>query len=332
MSTYLFTTCRAGSEPALKREVASRLGGLLTPAFMRPQLITWKAQEEPPADFELKACFAAVSGRSLGMARSAAEVAQRLTEAGLQASALHVFPRITAEDGVPDEVWEKIDIIHAEIAQVCPLVPKSQHIIDVIVGEEGEAWFVGTHLHSAHAHPAPGALPRFQLPEDSPSRAWLKMEQALSWLGLNEGEKLHGKSALELGSAPGGASWSLLQHGMKVIGVDTGEMDSRVSQHPHYDHIGLPAGEIPFDYLPEHVDLLVSDMNLAPEIVLRYIEPLCQRLRPQTLILTMKMNDRGVEAQLPNLLKRVRAFAPGPVYAKQLPANRREVTFISQQA
>jgi 23S rRNA (cytidine2498-2'-O)-methyltransferase len=332
-SDFIFATCRTGGEPSLKREVLARHGGLLTPAFMRPQLITFKAQTPLPADFELGAAFAPVSGFSIGMARTAAEVALRISEAGLQASMLHVFPRVIGEDGVTAEVWQRMDQIKAEVEQVCPLTAGSSgQVIDLILGEESEPWFVGAHRASAAVHPHPGAVPRITLPAGMPSRAWLKMEQSLAWLGLDAPESLLGKSALELGSAPGGAAWSLLQRGMKVIGVDTGAMDERVLNHPRYDHIGLAAGEVPFDYLPERVDLLISDMNLAPDVALRLLEPFEDRLKPRWLILTMKMNDAGIEAQLPALIERVRSFTSGPVYAKQLHANRREVTVISQRA
>ena len=331
-SDFVFATCRAGWESSLKREVAARHGKLLTPAFMRPQLITWKSQTPLPAEFELAAAFAPVSGFSIGMARSAEEVAQCVSEAGLQACELHVFPRVIAEDGVTPEAWQRMDQIKAAVEQVCPLSPEADNVIDLIIGAEGEPWFVGTHRRSPAAHPHPGSVPRIILPTEVPSRAWLKMEQSLAWLQLDAPEALSGKSALELGCAPGGAAWALLQRGMKVIGVDTGAMDDRVLTHPRYDHIGLSAGEVPFDYLPERVDLLVSDMNLAPDVALRLMEPFYDRLKPQWLIITMKMNDAGVEAQLPSLIDRVRSFATGQVYAKQLHANRREVTVISRSA
>src|SRR5262245_24858183 len=113
---FVFATCRSGSEASLKREVAARHGGWLTPAFMRPQLITWKAKTEMRPDFELGAAFSAVSGFSAGMAKTAAEVAARVAEQGLEVSQIHVFPRVIGEDGVPEEVWQRVDSAQAEIA------------------------------------------------------------------------------------------------------------------------------------------------------------------------------------------------------------------------
>ena len=101
LSEFVFATCRAGSEKALKKEVSLQPGKLLTPAFMRPQLITWKVQAELPANFAFNALHAVVSGWSLGMARTAADVVQILQKADLQVCAVHVYPRLISEDGLP---------------------------------------------------------------------------------------------------------------------------------------------------------------------------------------------------------------------------------------
>jgi 23S rRNA (cytidine2498-2'-O)-methyltransferase len=326
---FVFATCRAGSEPSLKREVATRHGSWLTPAFMRPQLITWKAKTEIRPDFELDAAFSAVSGFSAGMAKTPEDVAARVAEQGLEVSQIHVFPRLVGEDGVPEEAWQRVDAAHAAISPLVRLTKTSQIILDVIIGEEGEPWFLGIHRRTQGAHPSPGALPRVQLPPEAPSRAWLKMEQSLSWLGLDAPEALKGKTALELGSAPGGASWALLQRGMKVIGVDTGSMDERVRRHPNYWHIPIPAGDVSIRDLPREIDLLAADMNLHPGLTVKYAERFTRELNPRWLALTLKMNDAQVESQVPVLLQQIRRYAQGEVYARQLPANRREITVIS---
>lgn len=327
---FVFATCRSGSEPSLKREVAARHGGWLTPAFMRPQLITWKTKTEMRPDFELEAAFSAVSGFSAGMAKTAADVAARVHEQALEVSQIHVFPRVIGEDGVPEETWQRVDLIHQEIASLVRQGKTSPLILDVILGEEGEPWFLGIHRRSPGAHPCPGALPHLQLPPEAPSRAWLKIEQSLAWLGLDGAGSLAGKTALDLGSAPGGASWALLQRGMKVIGVDTGLMDARVLVHPNYSHLPVPAGDISLRELPREIDLLASDMNLHPGLAVKYVERFTRELHPRWLALTLKMNDGQVESMIPTLLQQLRRFAPGEVYARQLPANRREITVISQ--
>ncbi len=323
---FVFATCRAGSEASLKREVAARYGDLLTPAFMRPQLITWKARQELPPHFNLNTVFASVSGYSAGMARSVDEVAERIQT---PLAAIHVFPRLTDEDGVPETTWAQMDDLQKELNDRLGPQRANRLVLDVIVGEEGEPWFLGLHVPGPSAHPTPGGLPRIHLPQDAPSRAWLKMEQALAWLKLDSPGMLNGKVALELGSAPGGASWALLQRGMKVWGVDTGKMAPQVGSHPSYQHLSMPAGELNFRKLPDQVDLLASDMNLHPDLAIAYIEKLTRQLHPNWLILTLKMNDLKVEEAIPSFIQRIQRFAPGKVHARQLQANRREITVAS---
>jgi 23S rRNA (cytidine2498-2'-O)-methyltransferase len=327
---FVFATCRAGSEAALKREVAARHGAWLTPAYMRPQLITWKARTEMPADFELGAAYACVSGWSAGRATSSEEVLSLLNSQSLSVANIHVFPRRFDEDDAMPDVWAKIEIIHHALAAAIPKIKASPFILDVILGEEGEPWFIGIHRRTSAAHPSPGALPRVSIPASAPSRAWSKMEQSLTWLGLDKSDTLRGQTALELGSAPGGAAWALLERGMNVIGVDTGQMDERVLVHPSYTHISLPAGDVSLRSLPKQVDLIASDMNVHPGLAVKYIEHFTRCLSPRYLVLTLKMNNAQVESEIPALLQQVRRFAPGEVYARQLPANRSEITVISR--
>jgi 23S rRNA (cytidine2498-2'-O)-methyltransferase len=314
MPEFVFATCRAGSETALKREVAVRHGELLTPAFMRPQLITWKARAALPENFELGAVFAAVSGRSLGTARTVAEAAALSPPV----AAVQLMPRVLPEDGLAPDRWAALDAIRHEITAL--LVKGGEATLDVIVGEEGEPWLVGWHRGGTDAFLRP------RLDEAAPSRAWLKMEQALAWA---EVESLAGKVVLELGCAPGGASLSLLERGATVIGVDTGAMDKRVLKHERFTQVAMAAGEYQHTVLPRQVDVLVSDMNLEPNVVLNYVEFLCGQLEPALMILTLKMNNPKVEAKLPSFLKRIQHWGPRPVRAKQLPANRRDVCVLA---
>ena len=345
--TFLFATCNPGWESALKAEMRTRHGGLVTPAFLRPGLVTWKVLGPLPADPRAPLpVFAHVSGFSLGMAKTAADLPALLGRLGSPPDRIHVFPRMLPEDGFTAGEWEVIDARRSEIESVlrdAGLDPgsaprdKGDLVLDVISGEAGEALFVGWHRHDRFQSPFPGGMPRAILPEDAPSRAWLKMEQGLHCAGLGAPDSLVGKTALELGSAPGGGSLSLLTHGAKVIGVDTGDMDGRVLGFTNaagaaFTHFAISAGEVRIEDLPARVDLLASDMNLAPPVALRYIERLQRRVRARTLILTLKINDAAMQAQIPAFLDRVRKFAPGEPRATQLPSNRKEITILATES
>ncbi|MCE9519176.1 MAG: hypothetical protein K8R87_06465 [Verrucomicrobia bacterium] len=344
-SEFIFATCRAGSERAMKEQIATRAGKMLSPSFMRPQLITWKSSRLLDASFTPDSVFARVSGISLGMFQDHAALAAKVAEqfAGLTVH-LHLFPRVIPEDGVPDEVWGQVDaqqkgLMAALEAAGVKLSGNSrprdgQFVIDVILGEPGEKLFLGAHVHGPERHPLAGALPRIALPEDAPSRAYLKMEQALIWAGLDGPKALPGKTALELGCSPGGATLALLRRGMNVVGVDTADLDPRVvaegEKRPgSLKHLRVAAGDLFNQELPRPVHVLVSDMNIAPPIMLRTIEGVQSRVRARVLILTLKINDRRIEQQIPRFMKQIEMFAPFPVRATQLPANRAEFCVVA---
>lgn len=334
---FHFTTCRAGSEATLKRDVARRHGGRLTPAFMKPQFITWKEVGEVQARDKLT-LFARVSGVSLGLCKTVAEVVGQVRKIPARPLCLHVFPRVTPEDGVSAEAWRRMDAIAAEIHQAgieFEKTPAPGHtVVDVIVGEtDAEPFFLGTHEHRAGCHLQPGGLPRLTVSDEVPSRAWLKLEQALAWRGWDTGN-WRGHTALDLGCAPGGATYALLNRGMDVIGVDTGEMDKRVykvadAKGVSFEHWRIPAGKIDLGSLPSKIDLLVCDINLAPHQVLPMVERVQRHSPAARMILTLKLNTPELEDRAEEFLKAVRRFAPGQVYATQLAGNRREICVTS---
>jgi len=344
-SEFIFAVCRAGSERAMKEQIAARAGRMLSPSFMRPQLVTWKSTRLLDASFALDTVFARVSGISLGMFEAddvlAAKVAEHFPGVTVQ---LHVFPRVAPEDGVPDEVWRGVDARREALAAALETAGvkvsgasrprEGQFVIDVVTGEPGEKVLLGAHVHGPGRHPLAGALPRIALPDDAPSRAYLKMEQALIWAGLDGPKALPGKTALELGCAPGGATLALLRHGMNVVGVDTADLAPRVvaegEKRPgSLRHLRVAASDLLKEDLPRPVHVLVSDMNIAPPVMLRTIERVQSRVRARVLILTLKINDRRIEQQIPRFMKQIEVFAPFPVRATQLAANRAEFCVVA---
>ncbi len=337
---FRFTTCRAGSEATLKRDIASHFVGELTPAFMKPQFITWKVKHpgfSPPKNLSH---FARVSGTSIGQCKTIAELVDHARSLATQPVRLHVFPRITAEDGVEATTWQRIDSLSAEITSALdqasiPLetrlpVAHGDLILDVIAGETPEEpLFLGYHEHQTGMHTHPGGLPRITLPEDVPSRAWLKFEQALAWRGWDQLD-LRGQTALDLGCAPGGATYALIQRGMNVLGIDTGEMDPRVldlakAKGLRFDHWRTAAGRLNLTALPREVALLLCDINLAPPLVIPEIQRIQDAVQARRLILTIKLNTPALEDRAHEFIDTIRDFAPAPVFATQLAGNRREI-------
>ncbi len=306
---------------------------------MRPQFITWKSDELLGGSYNLDCIYARVSGLSLGMCRTHEEVLQKLTPFLGTTFHLHVFPRETPEDGVTMEKWADVDqvrehlmvLMDAQGIKTQPMNARPKNgdwVIDVMLGEKDEPIMLGAHQHAPGRHPIAGALPRLQLPEEAPSRAWLKLEQALAFSGWSD-DTLSGRSVVELGCAPGGATLALLQHGMKVIGVDTAPMDAFVLENPQFKHLRMSAGALSESFLPDRVDMLVSDMNLAPPVALHYLDRIQKRVRASRMIITLKMNDEEMEARIHESLKQLRRFAPHPMRVTQLAANRREICVVA---
>ncbi|MFM7605899.1 MAG: SAM-dependent methyltransferase, partial [Prosthecobacter sp.] len=163
-----------------------------------------------------------------------------------------------------------------------------------------------------------------------PSRAWLKVEQALAWRGWDKLD-LRGRPALDLGCAPGGASLALLDRGMKVCGIDTGEMDEVVLRHDAggFRHLRIPLSRLDITKLPPAFALLLCDINLGPPEVLPHIARLCESIPVERLILTLKMNQPVYEKRLDEFVHFIRCFAPSPVVVTQLAANRKEVCVMA---
>ncbi len=342
-SHFIFATCRAGSESLLKAEVATN-HKKLKPAFMRPQLVSWKSDKAVGREFAVRSIFARTWGLSLGMFATLEEITKRVAEFPGIAFHLHVFPRSAPEDGVLGAAWEKVDAKREALAAALVAGgislqlhgrPKiGEWVLDVIVGNDDEPLFLGAHQHSQDTHPLPGGLPRLVIPEAAPSRAWLKLEQALAFAGFDKDGLLKNKVALELGCAPGGATYAMLNRGMRVIGVDPAEMAPSVTEFrgvpgASFTHLPVSVNAITRKDVPAWLDLLVSDMNLAPTIALRQVERIQSYVHAQALIITVKINDPAMQARIHDFIKHVRHFAPEPVRVTQLPANRSEICIVA---
>jgi 23S rRNA (cytidine2498-2'-O)-methyltransferase len=134
-------------------------------------------------------------------------------------------------------------------------------------------------------------------------------------------------TALEIGSAPGGASYALLQRGLKVIGVDPSEMDARVLAHPQFTHLQVKLGDLRREQLPQKVDWLFLDVNLAPAVALHQLTRIVSTLK-STLkggLLTLKLNDWKMAEQIPQFQERSEAMGFTVLRTQQLAHNRQEI-------
>jgi 23S rRNA (cytidine2498-2'-O)-methyltransferase len=330
---FLFILCQVGAEKALKEELA-QAGFQL--AFSRPGFVTFRASAPLEGSHELASVFARAYGLTLGKASDPvglSALARPLQREGRRLR-LHVVERDRFAPGsepmgfVPG-AWARAareallpgteSLFEAE-AEARP----GDRVLDVIAVEEGE-WWVGWHEHTPFHSPFPGGNPGLELPAEAPSRAFLKLEEAILWSGarLREGQR-----AIEIGSAPGGAAYALLARGLEVIGIDPGEMAPGVLAHPRFRHIRSLAGRSPARELPDSAQWVLLDVNTHPEIALHEAEVIVRHYPDSLLgvLFTLKLNEWKMAAEIPSWRGKVRAMGMTRVRATQLPHNRQEIT------
>ncbi|HUJ57603.1 MAG TPA: SAM-dependent methyltransferase [Kofleriaceae bacterium] len=317
MADFAFATCLPGLEPAVKRDVG-RARPELRFAFSRPGLVTFKAPGSIAPDDEPGTPFAWVWGRSLGPARDPDAAAHQLAYSGIDR--VHAFARDPG-DAVALTPW-----------QVGPggAAQPGELVADVIVATGEPAW-LGVHRADAHhvAHPG-GAIP-VDVPAEAPSRAYAKLEEAIAWAGL---PIARGDVAVEIGAAPGGALMALARRGVEAWGVDTGELAPEVAALPGVHHLKTKIGALRWEDLPERVDWLLVDVNLAPQIAVHEVARVMPRLR-ETLrgaVWTLKLNDWAFVDELPRLAARIGELGLPAVRLRHLPSNRREICAVAQRA
>lgn len=339
---FVFVTCQRGAEPAVKAELSAWRADA-RPAFQRPGLLTFRLDTAATDSEPVPGVFVRVSGVSLGTARDPDSVAQLASDAGLVGELrLHVYERDLCRPGEEPEGFT----YGARPSTLLPALERAlttrgftlrasnaratvgDRVLHVVLGDANEPMLVGTHVHSRLHHAWPGGRPPVEVPLDAPSRAYGKLEEALWWSGA---PVQAGDHAVELGSAPGGASLALVRRGVSVWGVDPGAMDARVLAHvgpggARCTHVPRIMSQVDRSELPPVLHWVVADVNAAPQVVLGTVERFCGAPRTQLMgvLLTLKLDDWKAARHAPRLVERVRKMGMVDVRATQLAGNRME--------
>lgn len=333
---FVFATCQVGAEGALKAEIA-RTWPALHFAYSRPGFLTFKVADghAPADDVDLGSVFARAHGISLGkisvesLDAAAAEV-WRIAR-GRSYDALHVWQRDTAAIGhrgfephVTPAALAAEEAIrgHAGAPPLARVAEPGGLVLDVILVEAHE-WWVGYHRATTPERCFPGGLREIALPEEAVSRAYVKMEEALRWsaLPIKGGDRF-----VEIGCSPGGASQALLDHGLRVIGIDPARVDQRVLAHPNFTHVQKRGADVRRREF-RGVAWLAADMNVAPAYMLDTVEAIVTHpvVNIRGLLLTLKLLEWKLAEPVPAYIERVKSWGYSEVRARQLPHHRQEV-------
>ena len=193
---------------------------------------------------------------------------------------------------------------------------------------DGATAFVGSS--EAATTPWPLGIPRIRVPRGAPSRSAAKLAEALVvFLGDDVGDVLRpGMRAVDLGAAPGGWTWLLAKHGLRVTAVDNGPLKGPVASDPLVTHLRADG----LAYRPRRpVDWLVCDIIEQPARIARlvgdWIADGDARYAIFNLKLPMKKRDEEVTRCVRILQDRLAAAGTACDFAvRQLYHDREEVT------
>lgn len=319
---FLFALTNPGTEKALKLEVETMgLGWRLS--YQRRGFVTFKAD----APFLLG---------SLGVEVACA---RRLC--------LSLGKSATREDAVA-KLGEVAVIHHAKFYERKmqgvndgePLAwPKEGELIGTVVElGEGEFW-AGIHRHEKFLSPDPAGDSGIVMSGRSPSRAWLKLEEATRFFGLKFTNK---DIVVELGCAPGGVVLALLDRGVPVIGVDPAKlaevvMVSAISNRedapvgkPWFYHCRKPAALTSKRDLGQGVTWFMSDMNQSPEVVLKECARFC-KMAPSIrgALMTLKLTDPAQVADKAGWFAALREMGFRTIRLQQLSVHHKELVLLA---
>lgn len=211
-----------------------------------------------------------------------------------------------------------IDRLVAEAGGV-PVVAEADQILSV--AKAGQQAHVGLSAPPENLSDWPGGEIRFRKEEEQVSRAKFKLLEAFASFSV---ALPTGGEALDLGAAPGGWTSLLLERGMRVTAVDTGELAPSLRHHPRLTFCRAKVEAVRFP--PGRFGLITCDMSWNPlytaDLLVRHAESVKSGAHG---ILTVKL-------MLGNPTRTIRRVADllAPAYqverVRQLFHNRDEVT------
>jgi 23S rRNA (cytidine2498-2'-O)-methyltransferase len=329
-SEFIFALTNRGSERALKLEIESMgLGWRL--CYQRKGFVTFKASTDKDffslASLDHDVACARRLCLSLGKAERREDAINKIRQhpAYLDGAIHHVR-------------YVKRSI---EIDQAFPGRPPFGECIGTVVELGPDEFWAGLHLHAPFISPDPGAVSALEMPKESPSRAWLKIEEAIRFFDLKFTPQ---DVVVELGCAPGGVVLSLLNRDVSVIGVDPAEMAPVVMASAVHERRYVPSDQAWFYHckkpaalagkrdLGTDVTWFMSDMNQSPAVVLKECQRFCKMARSITgVLITLKLTSVEDVVEKERWFKSLREMGFNKIRLQQFSVHHKEFALLATQ-
>lgn len=265
--------CRPGFEAALLEELADRNVHDVERVPQSPGLVGIGLQQEAPVPFCIferqrmtVVGFILTEGLKPIAEATAREVFGKLLVKDPPSWTLHAY---AITEGLGRRITGIVNVLLRLASRILPALQAKRlepghlepetHVIQLCLTESG-LWH-GADVARDLSHPAPGGVGRYRLDPRSPSRSYLKIEEAFALLGV---EPRAGERVVDLGAAPGGWTLAFLRRGCRVTAVDHGAMRIPAEYADRLTHrrengltFGLQDGQPP-------VDWLACDMLIPP--------------------------------------------------------------------
>ena len=159
-----------------------------------------------------------------------------------------------------------------------------------------------------------------KLPGNAPARAWHKIDEFIRQFNI---ELKEGESVIEIGSAPGGISYYLLEKKLKLTSIDPAFMDEKIKKYPLFKHIKKSIFDVKREELPLSCDYLVSDLNLNGDLNTNQCKRIAKMYpRLKAGFLTIKTPN---EDELKHFDKWIKCFMGYKTVLIHLPSHRKEI-------
>ncbi len=203
-------------------------------------------------------------------------------------------------------------------------IKEPQEIISLLLDENH--CYIGLSAAKSNLSSWSGGMLHYRKEDADISRAKFKLMEAIEVFQLD----LSGiRKALDLGAAPGGWTSVLLEKGVGVTAVDTGDMDPRLNKFKNYTYIKGNASEL--DLPKNSFDMLTSDISWNPKNTAQLVNHGADFLRDGGLaVVTVKLMGTKVRRIIKEV-KEIYQEVFDITEAKQLFHNRDEITLVMRK-